>query len=50
MKGIEIYNKKLPDISVLQAGITWVTGGSGTGKTSTMINTLAAQLYYLKEK
>ena len=46
MSGIEIYKKPYKDLVLNKNHITWVTGQSGSGKTSTLINTLGAALYF----
>lgn len=45
----EIYNKKYPDFSIAREQINWVTGSSGSGKTSCLINIFASYLNYLNK-
>lgn len=49
LKKPQVYGHTYQDIKLPINGITWVRGSSGTGKTSVLINTLAAQLSYLKD-
>jgi excinuclease ABC subunit A len=44
-----VYGREFNDIKLPINEVTWVRGSSGTGKTSVLINTLAAELHYLKE-
>src|SRR5690606_14128960 len=41
VKNPTVYGKKFPDFKVRENGVTWVHGNSGTGKSATIINTLA---------
>lgn len=43
--GPEIYGKKLYDFQVPISEMTWVTGPSGTGKTSSLVKIMANALY-----
>jgi excinuclease ABC subunit A len=42
----EIYGKKYPDFRVPVNQMTWVTGASGTGKTSAIVKIMANQLFH----
>lgn len=48
LKGAEVHGKKFQDIKLPVDEITWVTGSSGTGKSSVLVNTLANHLNYQK--
>lgn len=43
--GVEIYNKEYADLKLPLKELTWVTGNSGTGKTSYLIKVMANSLY-----
>lgn len=42
----QIYGKKYRDFKLPVNAITWVTGSSGTGKSASLVNTLATRLHY----
>jgi excinuclease ABC subunit A len=42
----EIYGKKYPDYKIPINELTWVTGASGTGKTSNLVRIMANTLYH----
>ncbi len=43
--GIEIYGKKYPDFEIPLGVMTWITGKSGTGKSSCVVKVVANQLH-----
>lgn len=45
VKGAEIYGKSYPDFTVPVNDLTWVTGNSGTGKSSTLVKVMANSLH-----
>lgn len=45
VSGAEIYGKTYPDFKVPVNQMTWISGRSGTGKTSTMIKVMANTLH-----
>jgi excinuclease ABC subunit A len=49
LKKPTVYGRKYKDIKIPINEVSWIKGSSGTGKTSVLINTLAAHLHYLKE-
>ena len=46
LKSPTIYGKKIQDLEIVKAGINWISGPSGTGKTGAIVNTLAAHIHY----
>ncbi len=46
LKGIEVYGRKYPDVKLFQSSLHWITGPSGSGKSSVMTKLLANELNF----